>query len=222
MNSIKDKSMAKIKIIPSVKLYKTGIKTTQANGSINSIALKQGSLDGACAVYSTIITLMCLRQINYEDVISETGNIDKRSPKGKFLSKLLEQRGMNMLGWNLKTMAQEINNTSDFKVKATAVRKDFIDRIYDNAQKGFPSILGITFSNQTRHAIVCIGIEESDGLEGTPTKLFCIDPSYAVSYTAYWNCVIMLPKQYDDDTDFFYVVENDLRKVKVDDAIIFD
>lgn len=90
--------MAKIKIIPSVKLYKTGIKTTQANGSINSIALKQGSLDGACAVYSTIITLMCLRQINYEDVISETGNIDKRSPKGKFLSKLLEQRGMNMLG----------------------------------------------------------------------------------------------------------------------------
>ncbi len=214
--------MAQITIISPVKLYKTGIKTTQADGCVKSIALQQGSLDGACAVYSTIITLMCLRQINYEDVISETGNIDKRNPKGKFLSKLLEQRGMNMLGWNLKTMAQEINNTSDFKVKATAVRKDFIDRIYSNVQKDLPSILGITFSSQTRHAIVCIGFEESDEFEDTPTKLFCIDPGYPMPNTSYWNCVIMLPKQYDDDTDFFYVVENDLRKVKVDDAIIFD
>ena len=35
---------------------------------------------------------------------------------------LLEQRGMNMQGWNLKTLAQEINNTPDVNIKATAVR----------------------------------------------------------------------------------------------------
>lgn len=52
--------MATITIIPSVRLYRTGVKTTQADGSIKSIALHQGSLDGACAVYSTIISLMCL------------------------------------------------------------------------------------------------------------------------------------------------------------------
>ena len=104
--------MAEITIIPSVRLYKTGLKTTQADGNTRSIALRQGSLDGACAVYSTIIALMCLRQINYEDVDTSNGNIDKRSLKGRFLSKLLEQRGMNMQGWNLKTLAQEINNTS--------------------------------------------------------------------------------------------------------------
>ena len=96
--------MAEITIIPSVRLYKTGLKTTQADGNTRSIALRQGSLDGACAVYSTIIALMCLRQINYEDVDTSNGNIDKRSPKGRFLSKLLEQRGMNMQGWNLKTL----------------------------------------------------------------------------------------------------------------------
>ena len=90
--------MAEITIIPSVRLYKTGLKTTQADGNTRSIALRQGSLDGACAVYSTIIALMCLRQINYEDVDTSNGNIDKRSPKGRFLSKLLEQRGMNMQG----------------------------------------------------------------------------------------------------------------------------
>lgn len=93
--------MATITIISSVRLYRTGVKTTQADGSIKSIALHQGSLDGACAVYSTIISLMCLQQINIEDVNSNSGNIDKRSPKGKFLSKLLEQRGMNMPGWNV-------------------------------------------------------------------------------------------------------------------------
>ena len=95
--------MATITIIPSVRLYRTGVKTTQADGSIKSIALHQGSLDGACAVYSTIISLMCLQQINIEDVNSYSGNVDKRSPKGKFLSKLLEQRGMNMSGWNLSS-----------------------------------------------------------------------------------------------------------------------
>lgn len=72
-----------------MRLYRTGVKTTQADGSIKSIALHQGSLDGACAVYSTIISLMCLQQINIEDVNSYSGNVDKRSPKGKFLSKLL-------------------------------------------------------------------------------------------------------------------------------------
>lgn len=215
--------MATITIIPSVRLYRTGVKTTQADGSIKSITLHQGSLDGACAVYSTIISLMCLQQINIEDVNSYSGNVDKRNPKGKFLSKLLEQRGMNMSGWNLKTMAQEINNTSDFNIKATAIRKDYIDRIYDNIQRDCPTILGISFKNQKfGYAIVCIGFEESDEIEDTPTKLFCIDPGYPMPNTSYWNCVIMLPKQYDDDTDFFYVVENDLRKVKVDDAIIFD
>ena len=38
--------MATITIIPSVRLYRTGVKTTQADGSIKSIALHQGSLDG--------------------------------------------------------------------------------------------------------------------------------------------------------------------------------
>ena len=216
--------MAEITIIPSVRLYKTGLKTTQADGNTRSIALRQGSLDGACAVYSTIIALMCLRQINYEDVDTSNGNIDKRSPKGRFLSKLLEQRGMNMQGWNLKTLAQEINNTSDFDIRTTAVRKDYADRIYDNIHAGYPSIIGISFNNISKfgHAIVCVGVEESEEYENTPVKLLCIDPGYPMPFTAYWNCVIMLPKNYDDNTDYTYIVENQICKVKIDDTIIFE
>ena len=216
--------MAELTIIPSVKLDKKGVITTQANGKPSSIALRQGSLDGACAVYSTIITLMCLRQINYEDVDTSNGNIDKRSPKGRFLSKLLEQRGMNMQGLNLKTLAQEINNTSDFGIKATAIRKDFADRIYDNIHDGYPSILGISFKDVTKfgHAIVCIGVEESEESENTPAKLLCIDPGYPMPFTAYWNCVILLPKSYDDNSDFTYIVENQICKVTIDDTVIFE
>lgn len=215
--------MATITIIPSVRLYRTGVKTTQADGSIKSIALHQGSLDGACAVYSTIISLMCLQQINIEDVNSNSGNIDKRSSKGRFLSKLLEQRGMNMLGWNVKTMAQEINNTSSFNIRATAVRKDYIDRIYDNIHQDNPAILGISFNNQNfGHAIVCIGVEESDEYEDTPNKLFCIDSSHTMSNTSYWNCMIIIPKKYDDNTELTYVVGDDIRKIMLDDAIVFE
>ena len=215
--------MAELTIIPSVKLDKKGVITTQANGKPSSIALRQGSLDGACAVYSTIIALMCLRQINYEDVDTSNGNIDKRSPKGKFLSMLLEHRGMNMQGWNLKTLAQEINNTSDFGIKATSIRKDYVDRIYDNIHAGYPSIIGISFNNISKfgHAIVCVGVEESEEYENTPVKLLCIDPGYPMPFTAYWNCVIMLPKNYDDNTDFTYIVENQICKVKIDDTVIF-
>lgn len=213
--------MAEITIIPSVQLYKEGVETIQADGKIKSIALQQGSLDGACVVYSTIITLMCLRQINYEDVCSESGNVNKRSPKGQFLSKLFEQRGMNMCGWNLKTMSQEINNTTGFSICSTAVRKDFINRIYNNVSKGLPSIVGITYTTGNRHAIVCIGIEYDES-ENKPTKLFCIDPSYSMSFTSYWNCIILIPKKYDDQTDLTYVVEDQTCKIKVDDAIVFD
>ena len=167
---------------------------------------------------------MCLRQINYEDVDTSNGNIDKRGPKGRFLSKLLEQRGMNMQGWNLKTLAQEINNTSDFCIKATAVRKDYADRIYDNIHAGYPSIIGISFNNISKfgHAIVCVGVDESEEYENTPVKLLCIDPGYPMPFTAYWNCVIMLPKNYDDNTDYTYIVENQICKVKIDDTIIFE
>lgn len=215
--------MTRITIISSVRLYKSGIKTIQADGSLKSIALYQGSLDGACAVYSTIISLMCLQQINIEDVNSNSGNVDKRSQKGKFLSKLLEQRGMNMLGWNLKTMAQEINNTSDFNVKAIAIRKDYIVRIYDNIHQDYPAILGISFNNQNfGHAIVCIGVEESDEFEDAPTKLFCIDPGCLISNTSYWNCMIILPKKYDDNTELTYVVGDNTRKIMLDDVIVFD
>ena len=215
--------MAEITIIPSVRLYKTGLKTTQADGKPSSITLRQGSLDGACAVYSTIIALMCLRQINYEDVDTSNGNIDKRSPKGKFLSMPSEHRGMNMQGRNLKTLAQEINNTSDFGIKATSIRKDYVDRIYDNIHAGYPSIIGISFNNISKfgHAIVCVGVEESEEYENTPVKLLCIDPGYPMPFTAYWNCVIMLPKNYDDNTDFTYIVENQICKVKIDDTVIF-
>ena len=214
--------MAEITIIPSVRLYKTGLKTTQADGNTRSIALRQGSLDGACAVYSTIIALMCLRQINYEDVDTSNGNIDKRSPKGRFLSMLLEQRGMNMQGWNLKTLAQEINNTSDFGIKATAIKKDYIDRIYDNTHEDLPSIIGLSFrNNEFGHAIVCIGVEESEECENKPVKLLCIDPAYPMACTAYWNCVIILPKNYDDDTYLVYSTDEEKTNVLINDAIIF-
>ena len=185
-----------------------------------SIALHQGSLDGACAVYSTIISLMCLHQINFEDV--NTGKIDKRSPKGKFLSILLEQRGMNMQGWYLKTLAQEINNTSDFDIKATAIRKDYIDRIYDNTHEDLPSIIGLSFkNNELGHAIVCIGVEESEECENKPVKLLCIDPAYPMACTAYWNCVIIVPKYYEDDTYLVYSTDEEKTNVLINDAIIF-
>ena len=212
--------MARITIISSVLLGKDGVITIQSNGKKRSIALHQGSLDGACAVYSTIISLMCLRQINFEDV--NTGKIDKRSPKGKFLSILLEQRGMNMQGWYLKTLAQEINNTSDFGIKATAIKKDYIDRIYDNTHEDLPSIIGLSFrNNEFGHAIVCIGVEESEECENKPVKLLCIDPAYPMACTAYWNCVILLPKNYDDDTYLVYSTDEEKTNVLINDAIIF-
>ena len=148
--------------------------------------------------------------------------IDKRSPKGKFLSILLEQRGMNMQGWYLKTLAQEINNTSDFDIKATAIRKDYIDRIYDNTHEDLPSIIGLSFkNNELGHAIVCIGVEESEECENKPVKLLCIDPAYPMACTAYWNCVIILPKNYDDDTYLIYSTDEEKTNVLINDAIIF-
>ena len=127
-----------------------------------------------------------------------------------------------MQGWYLKTLAQEINNTSDFNIKATAIRKDYIDRIYDNTHEDFPSIIGLSFkNNELGHAIVCIGVEESEECENKPVKLLCIDPAYPMACTAYWNCVIILPKNYDDDTYLVYSTDEEKTNVLINDAIIF-
>ena len=81
---------------------------------------------------------------------------------------------------------------------------------------------GIKDNQNFGHAIVCIGVEESDEFEDTPTKLFCIDPGFLISNTSYWNCMIMLPKKYDDNTELTYVVGDDTRKIMLDDVIVFD
>ncbi len=121
--------MARIKIIDTIDLSHKGLRGQQKNGNKICIALHQGSIDGACAVYSTIIALLIQGEINKEDVQTNNGSVDKRSPRGQFLSALLEQRGMNLGGWYFKPLSQEINKAG-FSIKSTAVQKNFIQRLY--------------------------------------------------------------------------------------------
>ena len=76
--------MANIYIIDNLRLNKSGLQIKDENGDWIDLHCQQGRLDGACAVYSTIMALLCMGVLSEADIQIMT-KPDRRTKKGKFL-----------------------------------------------------------------------------------------------------------------------------------------
>ena len=213
--------MAAIKVIKSIRLDSKGVRVKDANGSIVPLHKRQGDMDGACAVYSLAMAMLCMGVVTNEDLqIYNCG--DKRTRKGKLLSHFLEEQGLVRNGYSFVTMAKEIR-ASNFNINA--IRKnpkeyaDVINEIADFLDEDNPVIISTEFGNGA-HALLAIGYETEDN-DDKITKILCLDPSEEAPLYTYWNCIIDVSRTGGKlEYPFVYITSTQSYKVALGDILV--
>ena len=213
--------MAAIKVIKSIRLDSKGVRVKDANGSIVPLHKRQGDMDGACAVYSLAMAMLCMGVVTNED-LQIYNCADKRTRKGKLLSHFLEEQGLVRNGYSFVTMAKEIR-ASNFNINA--IRKnpkeyaDVINEIADFLDEDNPVIISTEFGNGA-HALLAIGYETEDN-DDKITKILCLDPSEEAPLYAYWNCIIDVSRTGGKlEYPFVYITSTQSYKVALGDILV--
>ena len=213
--------MAAIKVIKSIRLDSKGVRVKDANGSIVPLHKRQGDMDGACAVYSLAMAMLCMGVVTNED-LQIYNCADKRTRKGKLLSHFLEEQGLVRNGYYFVTMAKEIR-ASNFNINA--IRKnpkeyaDVINEIADFLDEDNPVIISTEFGNGA-HALLAIGYETEDN-DDKITKILCLDPSEEAPLYTYWNCIIDVSRTGGKlEYPFVYITSTQSYKVALGDILV--
>ena len=213
--------MAAIKVIKSIRLDSKGVRVKDANGSIVPLHKRQGDMDGACAVYSLAMAMLCMGVVTNED-LQIYNCADKRTRKGKLLSHFLEEQGLVRNGYSFVTMAKEIR-ASNFNINA--IRKnpkeyaDVINEIADFLDEDNPVIISTEFGNGA-HALIAIGYETEDN-DDKITKILCLDPSEEAPLYTYWNCIIDVSRTGGKlEYPFVYITSTQSYKVALGDILV--
>ena len=213
--------MAAIKVIKSIRLDSKGVRVKDANGSIVPLHKRQGDMDGACAVYSLAMAMLCMGVVTNED-LQIYNCADKRTRKGKLLSHFLEEQGLVRNGYSFVTMAKEIR-ASNFNINA--IRKnpkeyaDVINEIADFLDEDNPVIISTEFGNGA-HALLAIGYETEDN-DDKITKILCLDPSEEAPLYTYWNCIIDVSRTGGKlEYPFVYITSTQSYKVALGDILV--
>lgn len=213
--------MAAIKVIKSIRLDSKGVCVKDANGSIVPLHKRQGDMDGACAVYSLAMAMLCMGVVTNED-LQIYNCADKRTRKGKLLSHFLEEQGLVRNGYSFVTMAKEIR-ASNFNINA--IRKnpkeyaDVINEIADFLDEDNPVIISTEFGNGA-HALLAIGYETEDN-DDKITKILCLDPSEEAPLYTYWNCIIDVSRTGGKlEYPFVYITSTQSYKVALGDILV--
>ena len=213
--------MAAIKVIKSIRLDSKGVRVKDANGSIVPLHKRQGDMDGACAVYSLAMAMLCMGVVTNED-LQIYNCADKRTRKGKLLSHFLEEQGLVRNGYSFVTMAKEIR-ASNFNINA--IRKnpkeyaDVINEIADFLDEDNPVIISTEFGNGA-HALLAIGYETEDN-DDKITKILCLDPSEEAPLYTYWNCIIDVSRTGGKlEYPFLYITSTQSYKVALGDILV--
>ena len=182
--------MSSIKVIASIKLNSKGVRVKDANGKYVLLHKRQGDMDGACAVYSLAMAMLCIGVVTNED-LQVYANPDRRTSKGKFLSHFLDEQGLVRRGYSFVSMAKEIRESS---FNLDAIRKnpqendDIINAIADFIDKESPVIISTEFK-EGAHALLAVGYETNDETNEI-TKILCLDPGEEAPTYSCWNCII--------------------------------
>lgn len=213
--------MAAIKVIKSIRLDSKGVRVKDANGSIVPLHKRQGDMDGACAVYSLAMAMLCMGVVTNED-LQIYNCADKRTRKGKLLSHFLEEQGLVRNGYSFVTMAKEIR-ASNFNINA--IRKnpkeyaDVINEIADFLDEDNPVIISTEFGNGA-HALLAIGYETEDN-DDKITKILCLGPSEEAPLYTYWNCIIDVSRTGGKlEYPFVYITSTQSYKVALGDILV--
>ena len=179
-----------IHIIDKLVLTKDGLF---AKGTKQEIHLQQGSLDGACAVYSLMMCLIIIRKIKRRDVtdLDFSLSIDGRTSKGRLTRLFLDNQGLVRKGYFLNRLERDL--LFSFRSKVETHYKQTSNNDYETLveflDNNNPVELGFDRINRGGgHAVVAIGYEEFDNA----VNIFCLDPGYPLFKGQIWNNILQI------------------------------
>lgn len=172
--------------VPDLHLINGNLFTSDGNLDFMAIHGRQGTLDGACSVYSLAMSLLYENIISYEDVLNPG-----RSNGGRLIKELFNEYGLVKCGFKFKDLIKIIKKyqTKNWRVVYfNGTAKDCVIKICKEIDNGFAPIVGVTYAGEDwGHALLGVGYEK---IEGKVVNIFCLDPDAETPITSIWNSYI--------------------------------
>ena len=205
-----------LRVIDSLELINSRVLCKDKNGKLDEAIHIQGTLDGACSIYSLLMDLLILRVINHSDI--RIYNTSKDYGIKKFLKILREKNGMHIEGRYYQWIQKQINTYIPDRVSCFRKKNFDIEIVSQYINNNIPVMLSI-LNKKIAHSILCIGYESNE--QNDITKLLCLDPSSVRSEICYWNSYIdLLPNVKTKIYRFYYSTMNEY--VSLDAMLIIE
>lgn len=186
--------MARINIIDNVVIKDGRLRVISSLGREKRVFLKQGNLEGECAVYSLMMMLIVHNIIDEYDLIMNNNRV---SACVKQLRRLFLYK-RRVRGYSLEVLQKKLlkafGDIISVKIYTTNPHKDeHLDfgnlylKIIKHLDSGWPVQIGFYIPNsKSGHSVVVVGYAEY----AKYLRLFCLDPSWGMSCSAFWNNII--------------------------------
>ena len=172
------------------------------NRTWQPLHLRQGDMDGACAVYSLMMNLLVLKILTRNQICGLSNPFKGNTSKGRLFKEFLYDEGLCRDGFFFSSPDGEPNITDKLRhsftkeVKSAASKYDScndkqtlaVDTIKKSIDEDNSIMIAETFCDGA-HAMLAIGYEVQNE---TVTKIFCLDPGNMISDCSYWNAVIRI------------------------------
>lgn len=182
--------MLTIKFIKNILFEGDKLCAIGRTGYPTKVFLRQGNLDGACAVYSLMMMLIFHERINREDLYDDIYHKNPqylRRLKKKFLYGI---RGNYVGGYSFKELCAELMMSFECNIPVKVYNendKKFHMRIKKQLDARMPVQIGYSKPNEKYgHSVVAIGYT----ISGDILRLFCLDPAHNLPFFSVWNNVI--------------------------------
>lgn len=183
-----------IKIVKGLDITKDGVAVF--NRKWQPIHLRQGEMDGACAVYSLMMNLMILKVLTRIQITNLNTTFKGNTAKGRLYKEFFITEGLCRDGFYFTEIRDKLSHSFAKIIKshpekysnAQSEQGKFVENVKCCINQELPLMTAISFRGGT-HAILAIGYEEIDG---NLTKIFCLDPDFAINNSSYWNAVIRI------------------------------
>lgn len=209
------------KIIKNLYMNGDNLQAIGRKGTLTDVYARQGTLDGACGVYSLMMLLILHKKLDWNDLIDKElspNDSFAESIRDYFLEFLIGRwQGGHEFEWLSELLNRNCFNANHSKVyciernKDTTVSRHELHKIIKaQLDKREPLILGYSKKKGCGHAVVVIGYSKE---KGNKLRLYCLDPSAPLGYLQVWNNIIDLDYFSLDDqsfTDYNYRSENNV------------
>ena len=168
------------------------------NSRKEEVFLQQGDMDGACSIYSMMMSLIACSAIKREVATNIWKQIDGRTREAHLINAFFRgEDGMFRDGMELSILAKRLIEVYGGKVYANysseaeyedMSHSEFLSKICEDLDDGYACLIGFNYPKEGGHAMLAVGYEEDE--DGEIVRVFCLDPGRPLQACSYWNAVL--------------------------------